>query len=84
MQSLVELSVDNHEEDGDDPPIGSSARRYRWLGEVNRGGMGIIHGARDPVIGRRVAIKVLRGDETVTLRATLVDRDDWIRDQSPR
>ena len=60
MGSLVELSVDKHEEDDDEAPIGSSARRYRWLGEVNRGGMGIIHGARDPVIGRRVAIKVLR------------------------
>jgi serine/threonine-protein kinase len=40
--------------------LGSSAKRYRWLGEVNRGGVGIIWGARDPVIGRRVAIKVLR------------------------
>ena len=50
------------EQDGDDdaPPIGSSSTRYRWLGEVNRGGVGIIHGARDPIIGRRVAIKVLR------------------------
>lgn len=44
----------------DEAPIGSSSRRYRWLGEVNRGGMGVILGARDPVIGRRVAIKVLR------------------------
>ena len=45
---------------GEETPIGSSSNRYRWLGEVNRGGMGIILGARDPVIGRRVAIKVLR------------------------
>lgn len=45
---------------GGDAPIGSSSERYRWLGEVNRGGMGVILGARDPIIGRRVAIKVLR------------------------
>ncbi|HWO13572.1 MAG TPA: cyclic nucleotide-binding domain-containing protein [Polyangiaceae bacterium] len=60
------------EEDGDEPPIGSSAKRYRWLGEVNRGGMGIIHGARDPVIGRRVAIKVLRPE---------LEHDDRVLDE---
>jgi serine/threonine protein kinase len=51
------------EEEEDNPGearLGSSAQRYRWLGEVNRGGVGIILGARDPVIGRRVAVKVLR------------------------
>lgn len=51
------------EEEDDDvgaPQMGSSAERYRWLGEVNRGGVGIILGARDPVIGRRVAVKILR------------------------
>ncbi len=51
------------EREGDDTeeaPLGSSAKRYRWLGEVNRGGVGVILGARDPIIGRRVAIKVLR------------------------
>ena len=64
--------MDNHEDDGEDAPIGSSARRYRWLGEVNRGGMGIIHGARDPVIGRRVAIKVLRPE---------LERDDRVLDE---
>ena len=64
--------MDNHDEDGDEPPIGSSARRYRWLGEVNRGGMGVIHGARDPVIGRRVAIKVLRPD---------LEHDDRVLDE---
>ena len=69
---LVELSVEKQDEDGDEPPIGSSARRYRWLGEVNRGGMGIIHGARDPVIGRRVAIKVLRPE---------LEHDDRVLDE---
>jgi serine/threonine protein kinase len=48
---------------------GDPAQRYRWLGEINRGGMGVIVGARDPVIGRKVAIKMLRpelwGDDRV-------------------
>ena len=51
------------EEEPDDigeAQLGSSAKRYRWLGELNRGGVGVIIGARDPVIGRRVAVKVLR------------------------
>jgi eukaryotic-like serine/threonine-protein kinase len=59
---------------GDDAEasLGSSAKRYRWLGEVNRGGMGVILGARDPVIGRRVAIKVLRPE---------FERDDRVLDE---
>jgi len=36
------------------------AERYCWLKEISRGGVGVILGARDPVIGRKVAIKVLR------------------------
>lgn len=54
------MATRDDRDDDEDTPIGSSSERYRWLGEVNRGGMGIILGARDPVIGRRVAIKVLR------------------------
>ena len=38
------------------------AERYCWLKEISRGGVGVILGARDPVIGRKVAIKVLRPD----------------------
>lgn len=57
---------------GAEASLGSSAKRYRWLGEVNRGGMGIILGARDPVIGRRVAIKVLRPE---------FERDDRVLDE---
>jgi serine/threonine-protein kinase len=54
------VAAHDDRDDDEETPIGSSSKRYRWLGEVNRGGMGIILGARDPVIGRRVAIKVLR------------------------
>jgi serine/threonine protein kinase len=60
------------QDDGDETPIGSSSRRYRWLGEVNRGGMGVIFGARDPIIGRRVAIKVLRPE---------LEHDDRVLDE---
>lgn len=55
-----------------DAALGSSSERYRWLGEVNRGGMGVILGARDPVIGRRVAIKVLRPE---------LENDDRVLDE---
>jgi serine/threonine-protein kinase len=37
-------------------------QRFEQLGEVNRGGIGLINAARDPVIGRYVAIKTLRPD----------------------
>jgi serine/threonine protein kinase len=57
---------------GGDAPIGSSSERYHWLGEVNRGGMGVILGARDPIIGRRVAIKVLRPE---------LEHDDRVLDE---
>jgi serine/threonine protein kinase len=49
----------------EEPPLGqlgAPAERYRWLGEINRGGVGVIRGARDPIIGRKVAIKILRAD----------------------
>ena len=39
-----------------------ATERYFWLKEISRGGVGVIVGARDPVIGRKVAIKVLRPD----------------------
>src|SRR5262245_60810475 len=38
----------------------SHVRRFERLSEVNRGGIGCIDQAHDPVIGRKVAIKVLR------------------------
>jgi eukaryotic-like serine/threonine-protein kinase len=41
-------------------PLAGPAERYCWLKEISRGGVGVILGARDPVIGRKVAIKVLR------------------------
>ena len=41
-------------------PMASFVQRFERLSEVNRGGIGCIDAAHDPVIGRKVAIKMLR------------------------
>src|SRR5262245_38175606 len=44
-------------------PLPLTIGRYEVERELGRGGMGAVYLARDPAIGRRVAIKVLRTDD---------------------
>jgi serine/threonine protein kinase len=55
------MSADERETDRPPSRPGHTPeRRFERIRQVNRGGIGCIDVARDPVIGRRVAIKVLR------------------------
>ena len=47
---------------GDDAHSGARLGRYRILGELGRGGMGIVLLGEDPDLGREIAIKILPKD----------------------
>ena len=49
-------------DDEDDLPAGTMVGEYRIEERIGKGGMGVVFTAVHPVIGKRVAIKVLRAD----------------------
>jgi serine/threonine-protein kinase len=53
-------SVPSQERESFRETLPSGVQRFQRLSEVNRGGIGCIDAAHDPVIGRKVAIKMLR------------------------
>jgi tRNA A-37 threonylcarbamoyl transferase component Bud32 len=62
------VNVQNSEE-----PVPDVVRgRYQMLGEIARGGMGVVLKGRDPDIGRDVALKVLRPEHASS--ATMMQR----------
>jgi len=53
-------------------PLGERVGRYQLVESIGEGAMGVVYRARDPQLGRAVAIKVLRGDHTALRAARLL------------
>jgi hypothetical protein len=48
-----------------EPTLPPAVGGFPVAGELGRGGMGVVYAARDPHLGRPVAVKVLRADGPV-------------------
>jgi serine/threonine-protein kinase len=51
------------------PPVPKSIGRYEIIGLVGRGGMGVLYRARDPMLERDVAVKMMHVDFTLDTAA---------------
>src|SRR6266540_5580753 len=61
MRSLSDSKLEHLRSIAASPDFSST--KYRIVGELARGGMGIIYQAEDPQLGREIAIKVLNTPE---------------------
>jgi len=61
-------------QDTQDTLIGRTLGRFEIVRELGRGAMGIVYEARDPAIGRRVAVKTVKTDPSIGIPAEVMER----------